>query len=456
MRKEMFNHEINILRDTYRRLLRRQARINLAKLTNKTHPADLATVFRYFTDEEQTEIFSLMNENEHTAEFLSELDDALVNDLLSNETLERIAAIIEKAPSNDQSDILNALEGNKAQSVLELLELEEQEEIAEIMGYPEDSAGSLMNTEVFTLRETITAGEAIKTLQDQEDAEMVFYLYITDDDDRLVGVISLRALTTTPAATTLKDIMIKNVHSVRPETDQEDVARIVAQYNFLAVPVIDSDSHLLGIVTVDDVVDVIREEATEDFLQMAGVGKDREILLKSSWENAKTRLPWLFASWIGGIIAASLIGIFENMLENIIALAAFIPVILGMGGNIATQSSTIIVRGMATGRVNIGGEVKLIIKEMKVGLLLGILYGILLGLFASIVFSNAPDNLGIVVGLSICVSMLVAATVGTAIPLALRKLDIDPAVATGPFVTTSIDILGVLFYFLIAGLFLSV
>lgn len=456
MRKEMFNHEINILRDTYRRLLRRQARINLAKLTNKTHPADLATVFRYFTDEEQTEIFSLMNENEHTAEFLSELDDALVNDLLSNETLERIAAIIEKAPSNDQSDILNALEGNKAQSVLELLELEEQEEIAEIMGYPEDSAGSLMNTEVFTLRETITAGEAIKTLQDQEDAEMVFYLYITDDDDRLVGVISLRALTTTPAATTLKDIMIKNVHSVRPETDQEDVARIVAQYNFLAVPVIDSDSHLLGIVTVDDVVDVIREEATEDFLQMAGVGKDREILLKSSWENAKTRLPWLFASWIGGIIAASLIGIFENMLENIIALAAFIPVILGMGGNIATQSSTIIVRGMATGRVNIGGEVKLIIKEMKVGLLLGILYGILLGFFASIVFSNAPDNLGIVVGLSICVSMLVAATVGTAIPLALRKLDIDPAVATGPFVTTSIDILGVLFYFLIAGLFLSV
>ena len=456
MRKEMFNHEINILRDTYRRLLRRQARINLAKLTNKTHPADLATVFRYFTDEEQTEIFSLMNENEHTAEFLSELDDALVNDLLSNETLERIAAIIEKAPSNDQSDILNALEGDKAQSVLELLELEEQEEIAEIMGYPEDSAGSLMNTEVFTLRETITAGEAIKTLQDQEDAEMVFYLYITDDDDRLVGVISLRALTTTPAATTLKDIMIKNVHSVRPETDQEDVARIVAQYNFLAVPVIDSDSHLLGIVTVDDVVDVIREEATEDFLQMAGVGKDREILLKSSWENAKTRLPWLFASWIGGIIAASLIGIFENMLENIIALAAFIPVILGMGGNIATQSSTIIVRGMATGRVNIGGEVKLIIKEMKVGLLLGILYGILLGLFASIVFSNAPDNLGIVVGLSICVSMLVAATVGTAIPLALRKLDIDPAVATGPFVTTSIDILGVLFYFLIAGLFLSV
>ena len=455
MRKEMFNHEINILRDTYRRLLRRQAKTNLVKLTRKTHPADLATVFRHFSEEEQLEIFSFMNENEHTAEFLSELDDSLVKELLSKEPLNRVAEIIQNAPTNDQSGILNALEEETANSIIELLKKEEQEEIAEIMGYPEDSAGSLMNTEVFTLHESITAGDAIKTLQDQEDAEMVFYLYITDDDDRLVGVISLRVLTTTPSNTTLKDIMIKNVHSIRPETDQEEVARIVAQYNFLAVPVIDSDSHLLGIVTVDDVVDVIREEATEDFLQMAGAGKDREILLKSSWESAKIRLPWLFASWIGGVVAASLIGIFEHMLENIIALAAFIPVILGMGGNIATQSSTIIVRGMATGRVNIGGEIKLILKEIQVGMLLGVLYGILLGVFAHLVFTKAPDNLGLVVGLSICVSMVVAATVGTIIPLILRKLDIDPAIATGPFVTTSIDILGVLFYFLIAGLFLA-
>ena len=452
----MFNHEINILRDTYRRLLRRQAKTNLIKLTRKTHPADLAILFRHFTLEEQTEIFALMKENEHTAEFLTELDDSLVSELLSNENLERIASIIEKAPTSDQSGILNLLEQEKAQSVIELLNIDEQEEIAEIMGYPEDSAGSLMNTEVFTLHESITAGDAIKTLQDQEDAEMVFYLYITDDDDRLVGVISLRILTTTPSTTTLKDIMIKNVHTIRPETDQEEVARIVAQYNFLAVPVVDSESHLLGIVTVDDVVDVIREEATEDFLQMAGAGKDREILLKSSWESAKTRLPWLFASWIGGVIAAYLIGVFEGMLENIIALAAFIPVILGMGGNIATQSSTIIVRGMATGRVNIGGEIKLILKEMKVGIILGALYGVLLGVFAKYIFADSHTNLGIVVGLSICVSMLVAATVGTVIPLLLRKLDIDPAVATGPFVTTSIDILGVLFYFLIAGLFLSI
>ena len=447
----MFNHEITIIRDTYRRLLRRHARTNLIKLTNKTHPADLAIVFRYFTEDEQSQTFALMRDDEHTAEFLTELDEALVKDLLQKESAERIASIIEKAPANDQSDILGALSVERSQSVIDLLKQEEQEELAEIMGYPEDSAGAMMTTDVFTLHEGTTSGNAIKTLQDQEDAEMVFYLYVTDDDDRLVGVVSLRALATTPSDTKLKDIMIKRVHSVRPETDQEEVARVVAQYNFLAVPIIDPDERLLGIVTVDDVVDVIREEATEDFLQMAGAGKDREILLKSSWENARARLPWLFASWIGGIIAASLIGAFEHMLESIIVLAAFIPVIIGMGGNIGTQSSTIIVRGIATGRVDVGGELKLILKEMRVGLILGVLYGFLLGFFADFSFEDAPSNLGIVVGLSICASMLLAATIGTVTPLILRKLDIDPAVATGPFVTTSIDILGVLFYFVIAG-----
>jgi magnesium transporter len=204
------------------------------------------------------------------------------------------------------------------------------------------------------------------------------------------------------------------------------------------------------------VVDVIREEATEDFLQMAGAGKDREILLKSSWENARARLPWLFASWIGGIIAVSIIGIFEDMLENIIALAAFIPVIIGMGGNIGTQSSTIIVRGMATGRIEIGNEIKILFKEIRVGLILGGLYGLLLGVFANFRFFDVDPLLGFVVGLSIFCSMLIATAVGTFIPLVLRKLDIDPAIATGPIVTTSIDILGVLLYFLIAGYFLTI
>ena len=456
MRKEMFDHEIKILRDTFGRLLRRHAHTNLSKLILKTHPADLSVVFRYFMDEEQIQVFSIMEENEHTAEFLVELDDTLLANLLENESPERIAHVIQQASANDQSYILGTLEDEQAQSVIELLKAEEQEEIEKLMGYPEDSAGAMMTTDVFTLYQDTSCKDALKSLQDQTEAEMVFYLYITDDDDRLVGVASLRALATTRSDTLLKDIMVKRVHSVRPETDQEDVAQIVAQYNYLAVPVLDADDHLIGIVTVDDVVDVIREEATEDFLQMAGAGKDREILLKSSWENARARLPWLFASWIGGIVAATIIGAFEHMLQSIIALAAFIPVIIGMGGNIGTQSSTIIVRGMATGRIEIGSEMKVLFKEIRVGLILGGLYGLMLGLFAKFRFIDVDPMLGVVVGLSIGCSMLMAVAVGTFIPMFLRKVDIDPAIATGPFVTTSIDILGVLFYFVIAGYFLSI
>ena len=456
MKKEMYSSEVTLLRDTFRRLLRRHAKTNIVKLIDKTHPSDLALIFRHFNDTEQDSIFSNMSASEETVKFLYELDESIATRLIENETPKRLAEIMEQASSNEQAFLMGLVNDQFASSVIDLLQAEEQEELEEMMAYPEDSAGILMYTDVFTLHEETKAREAIYALQDQEEAEMVFYLYTLDDDGRLTGVISLRDLVTTPSDTMLKDIMSKNIQVVRPETDQEEVARIVSQYNFLAVPVVDANEKLLGIVTVDNVVDVIREEATEDFLQLAGAGKDREILLKSSWENAKARLPWLFASWIGGIIAASIIGKFEYMLESILALAAFIPVIIGMGGNIGTQSSTIIVRGMATGRIELGNELKIVLKELRVGLILGSLYGLMLGLFANFRFLDSDPLLGVVVGLSICCSMLLAAAVGTFTPLALRKIDIDPAIATGPFVTTSIDILGVLLYFFIAGTLLQI
>ena len=454
MKKELFSNEITILRDTFRRLLRRRAKTNIIKLIDKTHPADLALLFRYFNENEQGEIFNNLKPSEDTAEFLNELDESISIRLIENESPERIAQILEYASSNEQAYLMGLIDNTYASSVIDLLKAEKQEELEEMMAYPEDSAGILMYTDVFTLHEETKAKDAIYALQDQEDAEMVFYLYTLDNDGRLTGVISLRDLVTTSGDTMLKDIMSKQIHVVRPETDQEEVARIVSQYNFLAVPVVDSDDRLLGIVTVEDVVDVIREEATEDFLQMVGAGKDREILLKSSWENARMRVPWLFASWVGGIVAAFIIGVFDNVLQSTIALAAFIPVIMGMGGNIGTQSSTMIVRGLATGRVSIENSVKILFKEIRVGLLLGILYGLLLGLFAIFRFIDASPMIGVVVGLSIFISMIIAATIGSLVPLILNRFEIDPAIATGPFVTTAIDILGVAFYFIVAGAFL--
>ncbi len=451
----MFDTEITLLRDTFRRLLRRHAKTNIIKLIGKTHPADMALIYRYFNDEEQDIIFSMMPPSEGTVEFLNELDESITVRLLEQETPQRMAAILEEASSNETAHLMGLVNEEYAAAIIDLLQAEEQEKLEEIMAYPEDSAGILMYTDVFRLHEETKAIDAIAALQDQDEAEMVFYLYAVDDDGRLTGVVSLRDLVTTPSETTLVEIMSRKVHAVRPETDQEEVARIVSQYNFLAVPVVDSEDQLLGIVMVDDVVDIIREEATEDFLQMVGAGKDREILLKSSWDNARMRLPWLFASWVGGILAAFIIGVFDDILQNTIVLAAFIPVIIGMGGNIGTQSSTIIVRGLATGRVGLENSVKILLKEMRVGLILGILYGILLGIFAIFRFLDVSPILGLVVGLSICASMIIASTIGSLVPLILNRFDIDPAVATGPFVTTAIDILGVALYFWIAGSFLG-
>jgi magnesium transporter len=408
MKKEMFDTEITLLRDTFRRLLRRHANSNIIKLIGKTHPADMALIYRYFNEEEQDTIFAMMPPSEESVEFLSELDESITVRLLDQVTPQRMATILEEASSNEIAHLMGLVNEDYATAVIDLLQAEEQEKLEEIMAYPEDSAGILMYTDVFTLHEETKAIDAIAALQDQEEAEMVFYLYAVDDDGRLTGVVSLRNLVTTS-----------------------------------------SD-------TVDDVVDIIREEATEDFLQMVGAGKDREILLKSSWDNARMRFPWLFASWVGGILAAFIIGAFDNILQSTIVLAAFIPVIIGMGGNIGTQSSTIIVRGLATGRVGLENSVKILLKEMRVGLILGILYGILLGIFAIFRFLDVSPMLGLVVGLSICASMIIAATIGSLVPLILNRFDIDPAVATGPFVTTAIDILGVALYFWIAGFFLGI
>ncbi|UCF39385.1 MAG: magnesium transporter [Acidobacteriota bacterium] len=452
----MFAQELTVLRDTFRRLLRRHASANLRKLIEKTHPADMAFVFRFLSEEEQSTLFALMEPSEPTAEFLSELDESILTELLKDERPERIVEIIRQDSSNIRAHILGMLPDDLVNAVLERLQEEEQEEVEEIMAYPKDSAGALMDTDVFTLSASTLAREAIAALQDHAHAGMVFYLYVTDENQRLVGVISLRDLVTTAPDTQLDSIMVRNVHTVVPETDQEEVARILTRYNFLALPVVDIEGTLLGIVNVDEIVDVIREEATEDFLRMAGVGKDREILLKSTWENAKSRLPWLFASWLGGIVAATIIGSYEQTLEKVIALAAFIPVVIGMGGNIGTQSSTIIVRGIATGRVVFGNAAHIILKELRVGLLLGLFYGLLLGLVAHLQFLENGILLGVAVGLSVGGSMLLAATVGTFVPLILERMHIDPAIATGPFVTTSVDILGVLFYFAIATLLLSI
>ena len=451
MKKAIFSTEISLLRSTMQRLLRRNAYTNITKILRKTHQADIALIMRSFNQYDQRRIFSLCPTALHKARLLEELDESLIEKILENENSKTISKIFRYLDTNDQATIIGMFPQHKQNEILTMIEIDDKEEVEELLSYPDDSAGSIMTKETFTLNQNITVKESIKQLQSFPENDKIFYLYVLDNKEKLVGVVSLRTLVTSKNSKKLKEIMIKDIQAATTDTDQEEVAKKVAQYNYLALPVVNRQNRFLGIVTIDDVVDIIREEASEDFLQMAGVGKDREILLKSPLENAQSRAPWILASLIGGVCAAAIISYFNNLLEQIIILAAFIPVIIGIGGNVGTQSSTIVVRGLATGRVDVANTIPLILKEVVVGSLLGATYGLIIGFASEYISGNTTTNLGVVIGLSIFCSMTIATAVGASVPLILKKLNYDPAISTGPFVTTAIDIIGVALYFLIAS-----
>ena len=455
-RKELIGNEGMVLLDTVRRLVRRNAVDNLLKMCNKTHPADMAWVFRHLAVNDRKFVFNIVAQTEMVGEFLSELDQSIMLDVVADLTPQFLMTIINDMPSDDAADIMEALPEEQADEVRRLMAREDREEVDELLQYQTDTAGGLMSTDFMALDENMSVADAIKKIQDRSgEMEMVFYLYITHGEEgRLAGVLSLRELLMHPPYRQLRNIMNPSVVSVDVDTDQGEVAHVVSQYNFLAVPVVDSTYRLAGIVTVDDVIDVIREEATEEFLQMAGAGKDREILLKPVLKNAMLRAPWLFATWFGGLLNIFIISSFETELEKAIALAAFIPIIAGMGGSIANQSSTIIVRGIATGRINIQETAKLVFKELRVGLILGIFFGGLLGLlyFAG---HHEMASLAQAITISSVCSMTIAATIGTIVPVTLRRIGVDAAIATVPFVSTSMDIISVTTYFFIAKFMLG-
>ena len=438
------------------KLIKRKATPNLINIVNKTHSADIARWFPHLRPEEKTLLFDLLVKEKRMGEVMSELNSEDRNSFIETTDAPVLAEVLHSMPADDVSDILADLSEEKREELLKLVKGKASEDLEQLLQYEEKTAGYIMTPNFFVSPEETTAAETTERIREMTDVEMVFYVYVIDEENRLKGVISLRQLVTTKPNTPLKDLMTTRVYTVHTNTPQEEVARVVARYNLLAVPVIDDTGELAGIVTIDDVIDVIREENTEDMLKMAGTG-DVDIASKSVFRNTRARLPWLFASFVGGLVAVYMIGIFEGHLEKLAALAAFIPIIMGMGGNIGTQSSTIIVRGLATGEVDLKEMWKVLWREFATGAALGVSYGFLLGVFAKFRFWKVEvDGLQlvwefpIVVALSICINMIIAASVGTIIPMFFKRVGIDPAVATGPFVTTSIDVLGILSYFIIA------
>jgi magnesium transporter len=430
----MAQRKLDVVLDSVKRLLRVGATANLVNLLQKQHPADLAQVFSELSDKDRLSAFSLLVErNSRLAmEAVSELGPEGAAALLAGRSAEEIGKLLQELPSDDAAAIIDYLPEDVSAKVLELMQKRPAGgEVGELLEYPEQTAGRIMNPKVFALSEDMTAAEAITALQGSRDVEMVFYLYVIDVRRHLVGVVSLRRLLLVPPSTPLKRIMTTDLISARVDMDQEEVARQVASYNLLAIPVVDEENKLVGVITVDDVIDVIKDEAT---------GDDR--VFTRPYESLRKRLPWLQVNLVTAFVAASVVALFEGTIGRWSALAVFMPVVAGMGGNAATQTLTVIVRGIALGELTWANTRKALLKEATVGIANGIGCGLVAGLVVWI-WKGSPA-LGVIIGAAMIINMFVAATAGTLIPLALRAMKVDPALASSVFITTLTDVFGFL------------
>ncbi len=441
----MASRRIDVVIESVRRLLRLGAMPNLLNLLLKQHPADLAEIITELSEKDRHTAFNgLVERNSKLAmETVSELGPEKGAELLALRPAEEIARLMQLIPQDDAAALLDQLPEELSSAALELIKPKPGVGVTELLEYEEKTAGRLMNPNVFALPEDLTAGEAITTLQTSRDVEMVFYLYVVDGRRHLVGVVSLRRLLLVPTDTPLKQIMTTEVYSARVDTDQEEVAKLVASYNLLALPIVDAENKLIGVITVDDVIDVLKEEATEDVLLLAGVSSDDSVL-STPKESFLKRMPWLQVNLLTAFIAAYVVGLFSDTIRALPIIAAYMPVVAGMGGNAATQTLAIVVRGLALGELTWTNARHVVFKEGLVGLGNGIATGLAGALMVWITSPQHDWMLGLILGMAMIINMFVAATAGTLIPLALRALKVDPALASSVLITTLTDVFGFL------------
>jgi len=419
------------------------------------HPGDLVDLFEELNIEQKVDLIQKLSDDD-AALIFQEMEDFEQAEILRLLEQNKAKTILGNMASDDAADLIGELSPEEADQMMQLIGEEEPMDFGDLLKYPEESAGGIMTTEYISLPADIPVEEAIARLREiAPKAETIYYVYVVDEEGRLIGVLSLRDLVASSDGIMLKDIMRKNVISVNAELDQEEVARVVSKYDLLAVPVVDDQERLLGIITVDDVIDVLEQEATEDIYRLAGAGEVEGVELTKAPVSkvVRLRLPWLLVTMVGGVFSGSVIRVYASTLEAIVMLAAFIPVIMGMGGNVGTQSSTIFVRGLATGEIDKSEVWVYFFREIRVGLAMGSFCGFFMSVIALIWQSNI--YLGLVVGISMLITVSFATLIGTLVPLILNMLNIDPAITAGPFVTTIKDFTGLLIYFLVASAFLE-
>lgn len=423
-------------------------------LVKNFHAADVASLMDHLTSREKMVLFNVIHDKgkEKAAKVLSELNPEDASQILKELPVEQISALFHTMPSDDVAPILHLLPNDRKESILGTMEDKPSEDVMGLLHYEEETAGRIMSPNFYALNQNTNVSDAITAMQLEGDVESAFYLYVVDDQDRLVGVVSLRQVLFSRPNTPLKDIMTTDVISVRTDTDQEEVARQVAAYNLVAIPVVDSENELVGVVTVDDIIDVIDKEATEDIYKMVSLDTSDRIQ-DSPLTSIRKRLPFLLISLVTASLAPFVVNHFKGTIQEAVTLAVFMPLVAALGGIAGNQTIAIIVREIAMGQTSWISAKKALLKEIFVGIGNGFILGTILAIISYTIIGN--PFLGLILGMAIIINLFIAALLGTLIPLFLKFIHLDPALGSVNLLTMCTDTIGILSFLGLGTLFLK-
>jgi magnesium transporter len=436
---------------TLNELLEQKDKKAIRAFLGELHPADIAEFITFIEEEDKMDLFLLLPVDV-ASKVIMETDENTREYIIGSLSKRKLTEIVHEMDTDDATDIIGDLSDEEAETVLKGIPREGSQEVQKLLQYEEDTAGGIMQAELVAIQEDATVREAIKLIRSvSDDIPDIHNVYIVDENKRLVGTLPIRKLILNSASIKVNKIMEEKPVKVAVDVDQEEVAKIFQKYDMVSLPVVDFMDRLVGRITIDDIVDVIAEEASEDFYKMAGLQEDDKVFSPAGL-SVRKRLPWLFVNLVTAIIAASVVGLFQDTIQSVVVLAVLMPIVAGMGGNAGTQTLTVMVRGIALGELTFANAKRAFFKEVMVGILNGIALGFIMAILAYVWRGNPV--LGFVIGLAMIINLFIAGLTGTLIPLTLRSLKIDPALASGVFVTTFTDLFGFLSFLGLATLFI--
>lgn len=443
--------KLNMNKDELRKFLLHATQASIIKYVESIHPVDILDVLRDYPEDKEDILYRLPEGL--IADIIDEADDEEKYSILMEFSENKQKNIVEEMSSDELTDLLGMLDEEKANKILEKMTDEDARKVRQLLSYDPDTAAGIMATEFVALKENMTVEETLKYLQKYgEENENIYDLYVVDNFDKLKGVISLKELVTKNFNTRISDVIHTKIEGIPYNTDQEEVGHRFEKYGYLTMPVVDNSNRLLGVVTFDDVMQILRDETTEDIHRLGGVDEGEKVD-GSLKDSVKSRLPWLIVNLVTAILAAAVVGMFEGTIQAVVSLATFMPIVTGMGGNAGTQTLTIIVRGLALGELNFKNMKKVFFKEIGVGVVTGVVIGFIIGVLGYIWEGNFM--FGIIISVAMLLNMIVATITGYLVPVVLKKFKVDPALASSIFVTTFTDVLGFFFFLGLATLLIQ-